>query len=487
MEQANAPEPSHPEPRPKSRAHAQMELIRQRFGRIAEQGPPDYEETGVKYWVRPGLVLVRDDFATRARRILADATPRPDHPDQPYPPSQPDQPDQADQADQADQPGQAGQPDQPDQAGQPGQPDQAGQPGQSDRPEPGGTQAAAAYRPMPDDGPRDADVMFGMQYVAVPAGLSAQRAAELINARLHGVAATEKLLHITSTGTGCPATEPVPVPLGTPPDPPVSTDRQAGQGVRVVVVDTGLDRPTARLLPWMRGVRGDVDTGVRPDGQQDPYAGHGTFIAGVVRSMAPRAHVVVRRGLPYDGCTWESDLLKALTKVLAEDHPDVISLSAGTLSKERLVLFEEFYREVLSRYKGVAIVAAAGNDGKSRAFWPAAAPWTTSVGALSEDWHSRAWFTNHGGWVDVYAPGHNLVNAYPAGWFRYRERKHHRRKVVFEGMARWSGTSFATPVVAGLIAARMSRTGESGSEAAAALVHEARQRAIPGVGAILTP
>src|SRR5205807_1011038 len=99
--------------------------------------------------------------------------------------------------------------------------------------------------------------------------------------------------------SGCPATEPEPVDVAEP-VPAVETDPNTdGSGVLVSVVDTGFLPDAARAHSWLAGVTGDVEDFDPAD--IGPYIGHGTFVAGVVRAMAPKAQVRVEGFLTHGG------------------------------------------------------------------------------------------------------------------------------------------------------------------------------------------
>jgi subtilisin family serine protease len=306
-----------------------------------------------------------------------------------------------------------------------------------------------------------------------------------IAARLgEGIATPNHVLTVSGNTGGCPATEPQEVYDDIEPYPSVCRD-DGGSGVLIYMADTGLVAQAASHS-WLAGVTGDTDPG---DGTQPipAYTAHGTFVAGVTRCVAPAADIIVTNAFAIAGSTLESDLVPRLVAALGLGV-DIFHLTIAAPSRADLPLiaFEAWLR-LLRQYKGVACVVAAGNSGSRRPSWPAAFSEVVSVGALAGDWRSRASFSNFGGWVDVYAPGRDLVNAYTTGTYECHVTPYKGQERHFYGMAKWSGTSFSTPVVTGLIAARMSRTGENGKEAAAALLAKARSQAIPGVGAILLP
>ena len=286
--------------------------------------------------------------------------------------------------------------------------------------------------------------------------------------------------------THCPATEPQEV-YDPKPYPPVCRGK-GGDGVRIYVADTGIvaDTVNGPNCPWLEGVTGVDDPSVA-GGTISHEGGHGTFVAGVIRCMAPGAEIMVGDVFDTAGSALESDFVPSLNEGFAYGAEIFqVTIASQTMDNLPLMAFEA-WMEDLHQHKGAVCVVPAGNNDSRVPCWPAAFPRMISVGALSTDWCSRAYFSNYGGWVDVYAPGQNLVNAFATGSYTCEVTPFVGEVRTFTDMAQWSGTSFSTPIVTGLIAARMARCGESGEEAAAALLAKARAQAIPGVGPVLLP
>jgi len=271
-----------------------------------------------------------------------------------------------------------------------------------------------------------------------------------------------------SPATYCPATEPkVPAYPDQEPavNPPPGFD---GAGVKVAVVDTGFVQG-APQHPWMAGITGESEPPPPPGGFLGHYSAHGLFAASTIRAIAPRAGVHVWRVFADGGDTrFETDLVSDLKNKVLVQNPDIISLSAGThtWNNRTSLAFTKFVEQVmLPQHPDTILVAAAGNDGLDWLFAPAdlavAHPdRVVSVGALSRNSSRVASFSDRGTWVLVYARGRDLVQAYADGTYHYLETQN-KPNAQFHGMARWSGTSFATPLVSGLIAARMSGKGIS--------------------------
>jgi hypothetical protein len=328
---------------------------------------------------------------------------------------------------------------------------------------------------------------------------------------LRGFAALDHLLY-TCPVFSCAADEPIVVPAGSFPVPGVDSgvpdDRPAvgrGGGVRVVVVDTGLVEGATTEHSWLVGVTGDPDDPLGADGKLGQDGGHGTFTAGCLRAAAPRAEMRVVDGTRFlarldnatgtIGAAFEGDLAvlvrAALTDPLGSlDVPDIllVNFAGPTLDGRPPQALAALHDDLLQHLRELLVVAPAGNEGDTTRNWPAAFPWVVGVGALGANWRDRATFSNYGPTTDVFAPGTDIVNAFAHGAYEYGwPGPLQGTTVTFEGMARWSGTSFAAPLVAGLIASRMSTTGQTSHRAWLSLLDLAESQAVPGTGPVLYP
>jgi subtilisin family serine protease len=348
------------------------------------------------------------------------------------------------------------------------------------------------------DPPRLRRVIAGFVVVTLGDSYSTVAAAiDRVDERLgRGIATPNHVLTVCGDGDmhPCPATEPEEAYYECEPYPHTG-DSGAGGGVRIYVADTGLLRNCTEGHAWLAGV--DMqDAGLdcdpaRPMTGNPPqipaYTGHGTFVAGVLRSVAPAAEVIVTNAFSVAGSALESDFVARLESAFRLGV-DIFQLdiAAGSRNDIPLMAFGAWLKRV-TRSKGTICLSPAGNSARRRPNWPAAFPGVIAVGALGRDWRSRASFSNFGPWVDVYAPGRDIVNAYATGRYTCHVSPYKGQVRNFYGMAKWSGTSFAAPIVSGMIAARMSSTGENAREAAQSVLAQARDQAIPGVGPVLLP
>ena len=273
----------------------------------------------------------------------------------------------------------------------------------------------------------------------------------------------------------------------------------------VAVIDTGIDEQM-RGDGWLNEIaRVNVDTnGIadnvvdkldaipQPNDLLDFGAGHGTFVAGIVRQVDPLARIIVYRALDSDGLASEEAVACAMLRA-AEDHVHVISLSLGMQAVDdddrRCPALTSAVQQIMAHENPPAIVASAGNYGTTELVYPAALPGVVSVAALraekdpgsGQPLEGAKWST-HGDWVTCSTIGEGIVSTFVKG----REDPEFGGNDVYpldedgDSWAVWSGTSFAAPQIAAHIAKKC-RERLTPQDAVAALF-PGNAPALPGYG-----
>jgi subtilisin len=219
---------------------------------------------------------------------------------------------------------------------------------------------------------------------------------------------------------------------------PPSVDREwaiggaTGKGVRVCILDSGIEHGHPRVGEVARSVQitvGDDGEPVAVDDEEGDLCGHGTACAGVVRELAPEAelHSVRVLGAGFSG---SGRALIAGLRWAIEEGYDVVNMSLSTTKHQ----FAESLHELADRayFKRTVIVASAHNMPVESLPWRFSS--VISV-ASHEESDPFVIYVNPEPPVEFFARGVDVE----VGW-------------IGGGTIRATGNSFATPAVAGLAA-----------------------------------
>lgn len=238
-------------------------------------------------------------------------------------------------------------------------------------------------------------------------------------------------------------------------------DHAAGGGVKVAVIDTGIDYTHPDLAPNYKGGYNAVDPSAPPLDDQ----GHGTHVAGTIAAVkdgagvagvAPAADLYGVKVLDKNGSGQYSWIIAGIEWAV-ENRMNVINMSLGGGSGN------EALRQIMIKAgeAGVTVVCAAGNDGGA-VNYPARYPQAIAVSA-SDSSDRIASFSSRGPEIAFIAPGVGIRSARKGG-----------------GHVSLSGTSMASPHVAGLAAIAIG-SGVKGPERVRAALTGAASR-LPSLG-----
>lgn len=199
---------------------------------------------------------------------------------------------------------------------------------------------------------------------------------------------------------------------------------------RIAVLDTGIDSNHPSLSDFVDTSLGKSFVG----GDTGDRAGHGTHVAGTIASygdvsgVMQSATLIPVKVLNDSGSGTMYGIQQGITYA-ASVNADVINMSLGGGGYDRGM--EEAIEA--ANGQGTIVVAAAGNDGLEKVSYPAAYDSAIAVGSVTSS-KTRSSFSNYGQELDVMAPGSDIYSTLPNG--------------EYDNL---SGTSMATPHVAGVL------------------------------------